>query len=139
MLAYFRLACVLDPTHLYLIRVLLILLRHLQGRSRNQVLNNHHLNNRTLRAFEKALKVYRDLLRLNGAVFFETEDGQKWLIKMVVACVLVFGIILLILRPDFERNLITFSGCFLSLNSSFQYLTRLYQSQAIMKELGIAE
>ena len=30
---------------------------------------------------------------INGSVFFETEDGQKWLIRMVVACILVFGIV----------------------------------------------
>ena len=30
---------------------------------------------------------------IDGAVFFETEDGQKWLIRMVVACILVFGIV----------------------------------------------
>ena len=30
---------------------------------------------------------------INGAVFFETEDGQKWLVRMVVACILVFGIV----------------------------------------------
>ena len=28
-----------------------------------------------------------------GAEFFETVTGQEWLIKMVVACILVFGII----------------------------------------------
>ena len=30
---------------------------------------------------------------ISGAVFFETEEGQKWLIRMVVACILVFGIV----------------------------------------------
>ena len=30
---------------------------------------------------------------IDGATFFETEEGQKWLVKLVVATIFVFGII----------------------------------------------
>ena len=30
---------------------------------------------------------------IDGAIFFETDEGQKWLIKLVVATIFVFGII----------------------------------------------
>ena len=29
---------------------------------------------------------------ITGADFFESEEGQKWLIRLMVACIFVFGI-----------------------------------------------
>lgn len=42
--------------------------------------------------FRKFKKI-KSRSHIMGAEFFETVTGQEWLIKMVVACILVFGII----------------------------------------------
>ena len=45
-----------------------------------------------------ATSIYRKIRRIKGrseikgAAFFESEEGQEWLIKMVVGVILVFGI-----------------------------------------------
>jgi len=40
----------------------------------------------------RKIKLIKSRSHIKGAEFFESEDGQRWLVKLVIAVIMIFGI-----------------------------------------------